>query len=127
MPVGTASVPQPSSIMTEAMKRPMSVLGVISPKPTVVMVVMAQYTAVGMDSNPLLGPSTTYIRVPITSTIMSTAVRNTVILRRLARSACPRLLYSVMYAVSLKMRNTRSRRSTRTSMRACSSGKNSAR
>ena len=42
MPVGTASVPQPSSIMAEAMKRPRSVRGVMSPKPTVVMVVMAQ-------------------------------------------------------------------------------------
>ena len=127
MPVGTASVPQPSSIMTEAIKRPMSVLGVISPKPTVVMVVMAQYTAVGMDSNPLLGPSTTYIRVPITSTIMSTAVRNTVILRRLARSACPRLLYSVMYAVSLNTRKMRSNRNTRTSMSTWASGSSSAR
>ena len=42
MPVGTASVPQPSSIMAEAIKRPRSLLGVMSPKPTVVMVVMAQ-------------------------------------------------------------------------------------
>ena len=42
MPVGTASVPQPTSIMAEAMKRPSSVLGVMSPKPTVVMAVIAQ-------------------------------------------------------------------------------------
>ena len=42
MPVGTASVPQPSSIIIEAIRRPRSVLGVMSPKPTVVMVVMAQ-------------------------------------------------------------------------------------
>ena len=42
IPVGTASVPQPSSIIIEAIRRPMSVLGVMSPKPTVVMVVMAQ-------------------------------------------------------------------------------------
>ena len=42
MPVGTASVPQPSSIISEATRRPRSVLGVMSPKPTVVIVVMAQ-------------------------------------------------------------------------------------
>ena len=37
MPVGTASVPQPSSIMKLEMRRPRSVLGVMSPKPTVVI------------------------------------------------------------------------------------------
>ena len=42
MPVGTASVPQPISIISEAMVRPSPVLGVMSPKPTVVMVVIAQ-------------------------------------------------------------------------------------
>ena len=42
MPVGTAKVPQPISIITEAISRPRSVLGVMSPKPTVVSVVMAQ-------------------------------------------------------------------------------------
>ena len=42
MPVGTASVPQPISIITEAMKRPSPVLGMMSPKPTVVMVEIAQ-------------------------------------------------------------------------------------
>ena len=42
MPVGTAKVPQPSSIMADEIKRPQSVLGVMSPNPTVVKVVMAQ-------------------------------------------------------------------------------------
>ncbi len=42
MPVGTASVPQPTSIISEAMNRPRPVLGVMSPKPTVVMVDIAQ-------------------------------------------------------------------------------------
>jgi S-adenosylmethionine:tRNA ribosyltransferase-isomerase len=42
MPVGTASVPQPTSIISEAMNRPRPVLGVMSPKPTVVMVEIAQ-------------------------------------------------------------------------------------
>jgi hypothetical protein len=42
MPVGTASVPQPSSIIIDEISRPRSVLGVMSPKPTVVTVVMAQ-------------------------------------------------------------------------------------
>jgi S-adenosylmethionine:tRNA ribosyltransferase-isomerase len=42
MPVGTASVPQPTSIITDAMRRPSPVLGVRSPKPTVVMVEIAQ-------------------------------------------------------------------------------------
>jgi len=42
MPVGTASVPQPISIISDAMKRPSPVLGVMSPKPTVVMVETAQ-------------------------------------------------------------------------------------
>lgn len=42
MPVGTASVPQPISIISEAMNRPRPVLGVMSPKPTVVMVEIAQ-------------------------------------------------------------------------------------
>jgi hypothetical protein len=42
MPVGTAKVPQPINIMIEAMNLPKSVLGVMSPKPTVVIVVMAQ-------------------------------------------------------------------------------------
>jgi S-adenosylmethionine:tRNA ribosyltransferase-isomerase len=42
MPVGTASVPQPISIISEAISRPRPVLGVMSPKPTVVMVEIAQ-------------------------------------------------------------------------------------
>jgi S-adenosylmethionine:tRNA ribosyltransferase-isomerase len=42
MPVGTASVPQPTSIISEAINRPSPVLGVMSPKPTVVMVEIAQ-------------------------------------------------------------------------------------
>jgi S-adenosylmethionine:tRNA ribosyltransferase-isomerase len=42
MPVGTASVPQPTSIISEAMNRPRPVLGVMSPKPTVVTVEIAQ-------------------------------------------------------------------------------------
>ena len=45
-------MPQPSSIISEAMVRPMSVRGVISPKPTVVMVLMAQYIDVGILLNP---------------------------------------------------------------------------
>ena len=48
MPVGTARMPQPISIISEARARPRSVLGVMSPKPTVVTVVMAQYTPTGM-------------------------------------------------------------------------------
>jgi hypothetical protein len=43
----------------------------------------------GMLVKPLAGPSTTYISVPITSTIISTKDRNTRILRRLATSARP--------------------------------------
>ena len=83
-------MPQPNSIITDAIRRPRSVLGVMSPNPTVVIVVMAQYTEVGMLVKPLAGPSTTYISVPMTSTIISTAVRNTKIFRRLARSAAPK-------------------------------------
>jgi hypothetical protein len=42
MPVGAASVPQPTSIICEARIRPRSALGAVSPKLTVVIVVMAQ-------------------------------------------------------------------------------------
>ncbi len=42
MPVGTASTPQPSNIITEAISRPRSVLGTRSPKPTVAIVEIAQ-------------------------------------------------------------------------------------
>ena len=42
IPVGTAKVPQPMSIMVDAINLPKSVFGVMSPKPTVVMVVIAQ-------------------------------------------------------------------------------------
>jgi hypothetical protein len=42
IPVGTAKVPQPNSIIIDAISRPKSVLGVMSPNPTVVIVVMAQ-------------------------------------------------------------------------------------
>ena len=94
MPVGTASVPQPSSIMKDEIRRPRSVLGVMSPKPTVVTVVMAQYTDVGMLVNPLPGPSTTYITVPRISTSIKTADKKTRILRRLAESARARPWYS---------------------------------
>ena len=62
-------------------------MGVTSPKPTVVMVVMAQYTPTGMLVKPLSGPSTTYISVPMIITTSSTKDRNTRILRREARSA----------------------------------------
>ena len=94
MPVGTASVPQPSNIMNDAIMRPKSVLGVMSPKPTVVTVVMAQYTEVGMLVKPLSGPSTTYMTVPKISTTMATASKNTMILRRLAASAMASPWYS---------------------------------
>ena len=87
MPVGTASVPQPISIIRLAMKRPRSVFGVTSPKPTVVNVVMAQYTPIGMLVKPFSGPSTTYISVPMIITTSSTKARKTRILRRDARSA----------------------------------------
>jgi hypothetical protein len=42
MPVGTAKVPQPINIKTDATNRPKSVLAVMSPNPTVVTVVIAQ-------------------------------------------------------------------------------------
>jgi hypothetical protein len=42
IPVGTAKVPQPINIMMDVMNLPKSVLGVMSPNPTVVMVLMAQ-------------------------------------------------------------------------------------
>jgi hypothetical protein len=42
IPVGTAKVPQPINIMMDVMNLPKSVLGVMSPKPTVVMVLIAQ-------------------------------------------------------------------------------------
>jgi hypothetical protein len=37
IPVGTANVPQPMSIMKDAIKRPKSVFGTMSPKPTSVI------------------------------------------------------------------------------------------
>ena len=52
MPVGTAKMLQPSSITIDEIIRPMSVLGVMSPNPTVVMVVIAQYMEVGMLVKP---------------------------------------------------------------------------
>ena len=55
MPVGTARMPQPSSIISDAMNRPMSVFGAMSPNPTVVTVVIAQYTATGMLVKPFSG------------------------------------------------------------------------
>ena len=58
MPVGTARMPQPSSIISDAMNRPMSVFGAMSPNPTVVTVVIAQYTETGMLVNPFSGRST---------------------------------------------------------------------
>jgi hypothetical protein len=42
IPVGTASVPHPISIIVEAIRRIRSVFGEMSPKPTVVSVVIAQ-------------------------------------------------------------------------------------
>jgi hypothetical protein len=42
IPVGTAKVPQPINIMMDVMNLPKSVLGVMSPNPTVVMVLIAQ-------------------------------------------------------------------------------------
>ena len=94
MPVGTASTPQPSSIITEAIARPTSVLGTRSPKPTVVMVEIAQYIATGMLVKPCSGPSTTYISVPITSTTSITKPTNTVILRGSPPAPCASARYS---------------------------------
>eukprot|EP01034_Spumella_vulgaris_P028762 gene28763-35679_t len=71
MPVGTARMPQPSSIISDATARPRSVFGTRSPKPTV----------------PCCGPSTKNITVPSNSTTIITTDRNTRILRRLAISA----------------------------------------
>ena len=42
MPVGTARMPQPMSMVKEAIARPRSVFGAMSPKPTVLMVDTAQ-------------------------------------------------------------------------------------
>src|SRR5690606_29173279 len=96
MPVGTASVPQPINIITEAIKRPRSVFGVISPKPTVVIVVMAQYTEAGTLLKPFSGPSTTYINVPMTITTSSTKEIKALILRRLLTKASYRSLNSLI-------------------------------
>ena len=96
MPVGTARMPQPSSIWNEAIRRPSSVRGVMSPKPTVVIVTTAQYMPTGMLVKPFSGPSITYISVPITSTTITTNERKMKILRRLAASARPSALYSAM-------------------------------
>jgi len=63
----------------------------------------------------------------MTSTIISTTDKNTMILRQLAASEPPSAWYSVIKALSLKMRNTRSSRSTRTSISTCRPGTNSAR
>src|SRR3569623_200630 len=122
MPVGTASMPQPSSIIKEAIARPRSVLGVMSPKPTVVTVLIAQYTAVGMLVKPLPGPSITYMRVPSKNTTMATNRMNTRILRRLATRARLSAPYSCTYEVSFRIRNMRSSRSSRISSSACISG-----
>ena len=77
----------PENITTDEIRRPTSVLGVMSPKPTVVMVVMAQYMAVGMLVKPFCGPSITYIKVAISKATIRTNDVNTAILRRLASSA----------------------------------------
>ena len=76
---------------------------------------------------PFFGPSTTYITVPISTSIVNTVQRNTRILRRLRASASPRTLISVRYSVSLSIRKTRSSRSSRMSISACSSGNKNAR
>ena len=115
-------MPQPSSIISEAMVRPMSVFGVISPKPTVVMVLMAQYIDVGMLLKPLSGPSTTYITVPNRKTTIMTKDKKMRILRRLASKARPSTVYSCTYDVSLRIRNMRSRRKIRTSISTCAPG-----
>ena len=104
--------------MAEAMVRPVAVTGAMSPKPTVVMVVMAQYTPTGMLVKPCSGPSTTYIRVPITTTTSSTKDMNTAIFRREADSASARARYSSTYWLSFRIRKMRSSRSTRTSTSA---------
>src|SRR5450830_2176756 len=94
MPVGTARMPQPSNIISDEMARPMSVFGAISPKPTVVMVLMAQYMAVGILVKPLSGPSTTYITVPNKNTTIITNDKKIKILRLLAIKARPSTVYS---------------------------------
>ncbi len=79
-----------------------------------------------MLSKPLVRPSTTYITVPITTTMKITVERNTRIFRQLAASAAAITWYSPMKAVSLKMRNTRSSRRMRTSISACRPGASTA-
>lgn len=105
MPVGTAGTSLPSRIIDEAISRPRSVRGVMSPKPTVVIVVTAQYIAVGMLVKPCSGPSTPYIGVPATGTTISTKPRKTRILRGLAAMAEARKCISLAWRDSLKMRN----------------------
>lgn len=75
MPVGTAIMAYPNSMMMDAINWPKLEAGAISPYPTVVRVTMAQYIDLGIDENPLLGPSTMYIKEPITKTIVNTDPR----------------------------------------------------
>src|SRR5918993_347142 len=66
---------------------------------------------IGMLVNPRSAPSTMYMTDPEITTTLNTVVMNTVILWRLARSACDSTDASCTYCASLRIRNTRSTRS----------------
>ena len=64
MPVGTAMTLYPTIISIAARTWPGAVDGAMSPKPTVLMVTMDQYTPRNIESNPCSGPSIKYIVEP---------------------------------------------------------------
>lgn len=70
-----------------AINFPAAVWGVISPKPTVVTVIMAQYMDSGILLNPLDSPSTMYMTAPTMVTTKSMVKIKIVILGRLASRA----------------------------------------
>jgi len=90
-------------------------------------VTTAQYMLVGMLVKPLASPSITYMSAPTITTTVAMPPRNTTIFRRLARSAVMRSWASPRNRASLRIRNTRSRRTTRTTISQCASGTTSPR
>ena len=76
---------------------PNSVIGAISPYPTVVIVTIHQYILVGILLKPDSGPSTKYIIVPNTIHITTTKRRNITIFALLISKALTKKLVSPIY------------------------------
>lgn len=106
IPVGTAMIPYPQSIIMEASIFPIGVSGVMSPYPTVVIVTIVRYKLVGISVNQFCGHSMIYINEANITERIRINERNMMIFGKLLLTDLTRTISSCRKSKRLRILNT---------------------